>query len=58
MYKTEIKNNEVYIEGVPYSKWTSEHWNMWKANTEELIQQTFRIGQKLTVLAQTRFKLS
>jgi len=24
MYKTEIKNNEIYLEGVSWNKWTSE----------------------------------
>ena len=52
MYKTHIKNNEIYLEDVPYSKWTNEEWEKWKSNTEELLQQVGRMYQKLTVIAQ------
>lgn len=58
MYKTEIKNNEVYLEGVPYSKWTPEHWKKWKSNTVELLNQCTSLYQKLYVIEENwNFKL-
>jgi len=44
MYKTEIKDDELVIEGVPFSKWGPKEFAMWRANTKELIEQTNRIG--------------
>lgn len=55
MFETKIKNNEVYLEGIPSSKWTPKEWEKWKQNTYELLEQCNRIGQKLAIVARTRF---
>ncbi|MCH7560779.1 MAG: hypothetical protein IIC67_05330 [Thaumarchaeota archaeon] len=52
MFETKIKNNEVIIDGVPYSKWTTQEWEKWKANTQELLNQCERMYQKLSIIAQ------
>lgn len=52
MAGNEIKNGEVYIDGVPYSKWTPEHWQKWRQQTVELQEQCNRMYQKLSVIAQ------
>lgn len=52
MFKTEIKNGEVYIEGVPSSKWTSSDWAKWKGNTTILLQQCERMMGKLMIIGE------
>lgn len=50
MFKTEIKKNVTYLEGVPSSEWTPKDWAKWKANTAELLQQCDRIFGKLMAI--------
>jgi len=52
MFDTKIKNNEVYVDGVSYSKWGPTEWDKWKANTAELMGQCLRMFQKLEIIAQ------
>ena len=52
MAGNKIKNNEVYIDGVPFSKWTPEHWKKWNTQTRELLHQCDRMYQKLSIIAQ------
>ena len=49
-YETKIKNNEVIIDGVPWSKWKGEQWQKWMHNTDELLAQCVRIMEKLAYL--------
>jgi len=51
MFETKIKNNIVYIDGIPSNEWGTEQWNKWKSNTAELLQQVDRISSKLAVIA-------
>ena len=39
----EIRNEEVYCNGVPWSKWTLIHWNLWKKQTEEIGKLSERV---------------
>jgi len=52
MYQTEIKNDELFIDGVPFSEWTSKEWTKWKSNTSQLLVQCDRISSKLQFIAQ------
>jgi len=58
MYQTEIKNGELFIDGVPYSEWTSKEWTKWKSNTSQLLVQCDRISGKLQFIAQNWEKYS
>ena len=50
-------SGEVIIDGVPYRDWTPKEWAKWKSNTQELLNQTDRMFQKLQVVAKERFGL-
>lgn len=58
MYNTEIINEELIIDGIPYSKWTPVEWQKWKSNTTELLDQCDRIRDKLQFIAQNWGKYS
>lgn len=53
-YPTKIVNNEVVINGVPWSKWTEQEWGMWKQNTNALTVQVDRIINKLAIVARNK----
>ena len=57
MHSTEIKNNEVFIEEIPYSEWGAREFHMWRENTQELLDQVNRMGEKLAVVAKVRFRI-
>ena len=54
MIENKIIDRELYINGVPWSKWTSKEWNIWKGQTTKLLEQCERIGTKLELLYRMR----
>lgn len=54
MVRTTIKNNEVYMDDIPYSKWTSKEFRIWKAQTQELIVLNQNMLEKYLMFAISR----
>ena len=53
MFKTEIIDNELYLEGIAYSDWSPIEWTKWKSNTKELMTLAEKNMHNLMILYAT-----
>ena len=51
---SEIKNNEVWINGRPFSQWTPKEHQMWQNESISLLNDINRIRGKMAYLAQLK----
>ena len=52
MFSTKIKNNEVYVDGIPWKKWTATDWTKWYENTRELLSVCVNIANDIATLTE------